>query len=340
MVDHKQATEVTIASTADESGFSAWVMKWWKVGVAGLLVGSTALIGSYYQENVERAESYATWEVLGAAIPVANPMGFMAADPEELAAVAESEAGALAGPWARYLEAHARDIGGDKEAASKAIGQLQDDHPGHMLNELRFNFAGNPTPLTIAERMAGSIQSESAWEAAHPALFSNPEPAADGPKVKMVTTEGPITIALYPEAAPKHVENFVKLCGEGFYNDTKFHRVISGFMIQGGDPNSKEADVSTWGQGGPDYKIDAEENDLKHFSGYLSAAKTAGDTQSSGSQFFITTGAPHHLDGVHVIYGKVIEGMDAVGIIEAGVIAAGTSDRPETPATILSTEVL
>ena len=65
MVDHKQATEVTIASTADESGFSAWVMRWWKVGVAGLLVGSAALIGSYYQENTERTESYATWEVLG-----------------------------------------------------------------------------------------------------------------------------------------------------------------------------------------------------------------------------------------------------------------------------------
>jgi len=340
MADHKQATEVTIASTASESGFSAWVMKWWKVAAAGLVVGSLALVASYYQESSRTAESYASWDALNASIPTSNPLGFVAADPDELAAVADAESGGLAGPWARYLEAHARDIGGDKEGATKTLGQLQDDHPTHILNDLRFPFPDNPTPLTVAERMSASVQSEAAWEAGHSFLFSNPEPSGDSPRVKMVTTEGPITIALYPEAAPKHVENFVKLCGEGFYNDTKFHRVISGFMIQGGDPNSKEPNVDLWGQGGPGYKVDSEENDLRHFSGYLSAAKTSGDTQSSGSQFFITTGNPHHLDGVHVIYGKVVEGMDAVGIIESGVIAAGTSDRPESPATILSTEVL
>ena len=92
-------------------------------------------------------------------------------------------------------------------------------------------------------------------------------------------------------------------------------------MIQGGDPNTKDVDVDLWGQGGPGYKVDQEKNDLRHFRGYLSAAKMGADTQSSGSQFFITTGTPHHLDGLHVVFGKVLEGMDTVGIIESGPIA-------------------
>ena len=338
MADDKQATEVTIAATADQSEFSSWVMRWWKLGAAGLMVGSVALFASYYQESQAKKESYATWEVLGAAIPVNNPLGFAAADADQLAAVAESEADAIAGPWARYLEANARDLGGDKDGAAQSLGKLQDDYPSHLLNDLRFTFSDSPTPLTVAERMTAAVQGEAAWEEAHPALFANPAPPEGSPTVRMVTTEGPIEITLYPEAAPKHVENFLKLCGEGFYNDTKFHRVISGFMIQGGDPNTKEPNVDLWGQGGPGYKVDREENELKHFRGYLSAAKMGGEVQSSGSQFFITTGAPHHLDGVHVVFGKVVGGMETVGIIESGVIALGTQDRPDSPATIISTE--
>jgi cyclophilin family peptidyl-prolyl cis-trans isomerase len=340
MADHKQATEVSIATTTDQSEFSSWVLKWWKFGVVGLLVASGALFTSYYQANAAKEKSYASWEVLGAAIPANNPLGFAAADPDELAAVAEAESASISGPWARYLEANARDLGGDKSGAAQSLARLQDDYPDHLLNDLRFSFPDNPTPQTVAERMAAAVEGEAAWKSAHPSLFNNPDPPAAAPTVRMTTNEGPILIALYPEAAPKHVENFLKLCNEGFYNDTKFHRVITGFMIQGGDPNTKEADVDQWGQGGPGYKVDAEDNDLRHFRGYLSAAKMGGDAQSSGSQFFITTGSPHHLDGVHVVFGKVLEGMDTVGIIESGAIALGTQDRPDSPATIVSTETL
>ena len=338
MADHKQATEISIAATTDQSEFSSWVFKWWKLGAIGLLVGSGALLASYYQANAIQEENYATWEVLSGAIPVNSPLGFAAADPEELSAVAESESTAIAGPWARYLEANARDLGGDKAGAVETLSKLQDNYPDHILNDLRFPFPDSPKPLTVAERMSASVAGQAAWESAHPALFNNADPAPDAPTVRMVTTEGPITIALYPEAAPQHVQNFLKLCGEGFYDGTKFHRVISGFMIQGGDPNTKEPNVDLWGLGGPGYKVDAEENDLRHFKGYLSAAKMGGEAQSSGSQFFITTGNPHHLDGVHVVFGKVLDGMETVGIIESGVIALGTQDRPDSPATILSTE--
>jgi cyclophilin family peptidyl-prolyl cis-trans isomerase len=144
---------------------------------------------------------------------------------------------------------------------------------------------------------------------------------------------------LYAELAPKHVENFVKLCREGFYNGTKFHRVMRGFMIQGGDPNSREGAPETWGAGGPDYKVAHEESGLAHFAGYLSAAKKTGEKESSGSQFFITTGDAHHLDGQHVVFGKVLDGLDVVGTIESSAVVEGT-DRPVNPVSIQTVEIL
>lgn len=339
MVDHKQATEVIIAATDDRSEFSAWVIKWWKVGAAILLAGSVAIVLNYQQEERRGAQSVATWEVLGGAVPVDRPDLFTEANADVLAAVASGEAENLAGPWARYLEASVRDQTGDTEGALAALAELESDHPNHLLNTLRVDFPGEAAPMAVVERLSTTIEDRAAWEAAHPTLFDNPEPAPGSPSVRITTTEGPILVTLYSDLAPKHVENFLKLCREGFYTDTKFHRVIADFMVQGGDPNSKEADVDLWGLGGPGYKVDREENNLRHFTGYLAAAKMGGEVESSGSQFYITTGTPHHLDGQHVVFGKVIEGMETVRIIESAAILPGTS-RPETPASISSTEVL
>ena len=192
---------------------------------------------------------------------------------------------------------------------------------------------------TAVEILSERIASQKTWVQGHPGFFENTPPPADAPKVKLHTDQGDILIALYPTEAPKHVENFLKLSREGYYAGTKFHRVQVGFMIQGGDPNSKSGDPSTWGQGGPEYKVDHEESALKHFPGYLSAAKMGNQKEESGSQFFITTGDAHHLDGQHTVFGKVLEGMEIVGKIERGKVATGT-DRPEAPVTVLSVEVL
>ena len=150
---------------------------------------------------------------------------------------------------------------------------------------------------------------------------------------------GDMVAELFEQRAPRASGRVIALAEDDFYNGIIFHRVIDNFMIQGGDPNSKEVDVSTWGLGGPGYKVDREENELKHFVGYLAAAKMGGEVQSSGSQFYITTGAAHHLDGQHVVFGKVMTGMETVRIVESSVVAPGTT-RPETPAMITSTEVL
>ena len=124
------------------------------------------------------------------------------------------------------------------------------------------------------------------------------------------TSEGEMVVQFWTDAAPNTVENFKKLARQGFYNGTIFHRIIKGFMIQGGDPNSKDpAKEDSYGQGGPDYKIKAEFNDHPHDPGVISMARSA-DPDSAGSQFFICLAPIHRLDHQYTTFGKLIKGND------------------------------
>lgn len=149
--------------------------------------------------------------------------------------------------------------------------------------------------------------------------------ALAGPIAVMETAHGPIKIEFFSDKAPGHVKNFIKLSKEGFYDGTVFHRVIPGFMIQGGDPNSKSADRSKHGMGGPGYSINAEFNDVQHKRGILSMAR-AQDPNSAGSQFFIVVKDSFFLDGQYTAFGKVISGMDV-----ADRIAAEPRDNRDNP---------
>ncbi|NJL16661.1 MAG: peptidylprolyl isomerase [Nitrospira sp.] len=128
-----------------------------------------------------------------------------------------------------------------------------------------------------------------------------------------VTTKGQsigeIVLKFFPDVAPGHVNNFIKLSQEGFYNGTTFHRVIPGFMIQGGDPNSKTSDRSSHGMGGPGYKVKAEFNSTPHKRGIVSMAR-ANDPDSAGSQFFICVSDANFLDWQYTVFGEVESGMD------------------------------
>ena len=141
--------------------------------------------------------------------------------------------------------------------------------------------------------------------------------------VEMTTTLGPIKLLLYGDT-PRHMENFVKLASEGFYDGLLFHRVINEFMIQGGDPQGT-------GMGGPGYSIRGEfrqngfENDLKHTAGVLSMARSM-HPDSAGSQFFIMHKTSPHLDGAYAAFGKITEGMDVVNKIAE--TATDYQDRP------------
>lgn len=123
------------------------------------------------------------------------------------------------------------------------------------------------------------------------------------------TPLGKIEFEFLENLAPGHVKNFKDLANEDFYNDTTFHRVIPGFMIQGGDPNTKSDDRSTHGMGGPGRTIKAEFNDEPHDRGIVSMAR-AQDPDSAGSQFFVVVKDSHFLDGQYTAFGRVVSGMD------------------------------
>ena len=140
------------------------------------------------------------------------------------------------------------------------------------------------------------------------------------------TSEGEMVLEFWPDVAPGHVENFKKLAKQGFYDGTCFHRVIKGFMIQGGDPNTKdESKKNSWGMGGPGYQIKAEFNSKPHMRGVLSMARSS-DPNSAGSQFFICHGDPRFLDGQYTAFGKLIKGDD---VLEK--IATTPTERPDRP---------
>jgi len=131
----------------------------------------------------------------------------------------------------------------------------------------------------------------------------------------IVTSRGTITLDLFDEEVPGTVGNFEKLANDGFYDGTRFHRVIENFMIQGGDPLSRNPNNPRAGSGGPGYKIKCEthRNTHKHVAGTLAMAHAGKDT--GGSQFFICHSPQRHLDGVHTVFGQVTKGMDVVNAI-------------------------
>jgi peptidyl-prolyl cis-trans isomerase B (cyclophilin B) len=130
-------------------------------------------------------------------------------------------------------------------------------------------------------------------------------------KAVIETKFGNIELKFFPEAAPGHVSNFLELAKKGFYDGTTFHRVIPGFMIQGGDPNTKSPDRSQHGMGGPGYTIKAEFSEKPHKKGILSMAR-AQDPNSAGSQFFICVAKASSLDGKYSVFGEVTSGIEVV----------------------------
>lgn len=162
--------------------------------------------------------------------------------------------------------------------------------------------------------------------------------AADDEVAVVKTNMGTMVLEFWADVAPKHVENFKTLAKKGFYDGTAFHRVIKDFMIQGGDPLTKDdAQAARWGTGDPGYKIKAEFNDKKHVRGVLSMARSQ-DPDSAGSQFFICHGSPSFLDGKYTAFGKLISGDDVLEKIATTETAPG--DRPVKKVVVESVKIV
>ena len=161
----------------------------------------------------------------------------------------------------------------------------------------------------------------------------------DDKLVVLETNLGNITIDFFPNDAPNHVDNFIRLVESGFYNEVIFHRIIPGFMIQGGDPNTISGDPSTWGTGGPNTNVDAEFNSIKHNRGIVSMARSA-DPNSGGSQFFIVHADSNFLDEQYTVFGRIVtdesfETLDKITGVETEPI-----DRPKDPEQVKITKAI
>jgi peptidyl-prolyl cis-trans isomerase B (cyclophilin B) len=145
------------------------------------------------------------------------------------------------------------------------------------------------------------------------------------------TSEGDMVLQFWTDAAPDTVENFKKLARQGFYDGTIFHRIVKEFMIQGGDPNSKDpAKENSYGQGGPGYNIKAEFNDHSHDRGVVSMAR-GPDPDSAGSQFFICLAPVHRLDHQYTTFGKLIKGQDVLEKIGDIPVTKNSMGEPSKP---------
>jgi peptidyl-prolyl cis-trans isomerase B (cyclophilin B) len=160
---------------------------------------------------------------------------------------------------------------------------------------------------------------------------------------QITTTEGEIVIEFWPDVAPKTVENFKTLAQKGFYDGTCFHRIIKGFMIQGGDPLTRDpAAENRWGTGGPGYQIKAEFNDRSHQRGIISMARSA-NPDSAGSQFFICDGDASFLDRQYTAFGKLVKGDDVLAKIAGtpvGSSGSGEQSKPQKRVGVISIKIV
>ena len=190
--------------------------------------------------------------------------------------------------------------------------------------------------IVLVAGMVTTLADETKTNTSTKATMSTP--AATNEVAVITTTEGTMVIEFWPDVAPKTVENFKTLANKGFYDGTCFHRVIKGFMIQGGDPLTKDpAKEDLWGTGGPGYTIKAEFNDHSHVRGVISMARS-NDPNSAGSQFFICHGDPTFLDHQYTAFGKLIKGDDVLEKIAT--TPTHPQDRPDKRIGVISIKIV
>jgi len=200
------------------------------------------------------------------------------------------------------------------------------------------NTANNETTTALTDTTTTTSSATATEATVPPATTSSAAAEENRPMsqyqnkvAELHTSAGEIDIRFYPDVAPNHVKNFIDLAEKGFYNGTKFHRVIPGFMIQGGDPNTVSGSPSTWGTGGSGKNVSAEFNSISHKRGIVSMARS-NDPNSASSQFFIVVADSTFLDKQYTVFGQVTKGMDVADKIVSA--PTGAQDRPNNPTSI------
>jgi len=203
------------------------------------------------------------------------------------------------------------------------------DKPGLFFGVLVYEVNHNYNPTPTSDPYNEVVENEEKFSINTPMTNSSMKSTNESKLAILDTAQGPITMEFFPDVAPMTVSNFEKLAESGFYNGTLFHRIVKGFVIQGGDPNTKNnTNTAAWGTGDPGYKIKAEFSNIPHNRGIVSMARSS-DPNSAGSQFFIVLNDSRFLDNQYTAFGRVIDGMDAVDKIAA--LPTIQNDQPQDP---------
>lgn len=339
MAQHKAATSVTIAPTAESSGFALLVERYWKPAAVLAVLATVAVILWQYQHHTRRQADDQSWEKLTAIAPEDPSTGTLRGPAKELEDLAGQVKGTQAGPWALLIAAQSAITAREWDRVDSLLGRLRSEYPDHPLVRDTLAFDAADRKESLVSQLEKRVKTLRAWADAHPTLYRNAELPADAPRVRLNTDRGPVVVGLYTALAPKHCENFLKLVKEGFYAGTKFHSVVRGAYVQGGDPNTKTDAIDSWGKGGPGYNLEPEANDLHHFMGYLASAPDPKGGAISGSQFFLTTEDALTFETNSVVFGKVLEGIDILRQMSLASVVPNTT-RPEDPVTLQSAEQL
>jgi peptidyl-prolyl cis-trans isomerase B (cyclophilin B) len=349
MAKHKAPTQVTLVPHEEKSALAEFVEKYWKLGAVLAVIVTATILYFQHSKDKESAAVDESWTILMAAVD--EDGGRYTGEVEVIERVLAELQGSVAAPWALFLKAQNLRLAGECDEARSTLSQLKQDYPEHPLVIEKFTFGDSVTPLSLVEHMSRIYESEATWRTEHPRFFANPELPEDSPTVRFKTDRGDILVGLYAGRAPLHVENFLKLAGEGFFDGTKFHQVQHSLFAAGGDPATKETEPADWAQGGEgaDYGLDPEESGLAYFEGYMGSVMKPSEEKSNGSLFYLTAAPVHHLDDRSTVYGKILEGLDVVREIsesptEPSPAVGGRqmppSNRPQDPVSIISTEVV
>ncbi len=203
------------------------------------------------------------------------------------------------------------------------------DKPGLFFGVLVYEVNHNYNPTPTSDPYNEVVENEEKFSINTPMTNTSMKSTNESKLAILDTAQGPITMEFFPDVAPMTVSNFEKLAESGFYNGTVFHRIVKGFVIQGGDPNTKNnTNTAAWGTGDPGYKIKAEFSNIPHNRGIVSMARSS-DPDSAGSQFFIVLNDSRFLDNQYTAFGRVKDGMDAVDKIAA--LPTIQNDQPQDP---------
>lgn len=317
---HKAPTQVTLIQE-EKSAFATWIDNNWKMLAFVAIGASAAIIGSQVMGQKEEASRQERLDVLLTAV--------QSADPGQLQAASESlKDSGLAG-WADLMATQLALAEGRYDDADAGLARLADS--ASPLLSLQLPLGPEGESMTILEHLAAAKDgSRQLVEDSQITLYC-PEPPEGSPRVRMQTSLGSIEIALYEDAAPLHVANFLTNVDAETYTGTRFHRILQGFMVQGGNPTTTSDDPTQWIEAADEVKVPTEsDNGLVHSPYVLAGAMFPGDDDSSQFQFYITEGHAHWLDGRHTVYGKVVSGQDTVRAL-GSVIADPQSGRPTSP---------